>query len=571
MGIRQEFAWGRGWWFALSASPTPLSLTSLGGSSSRVGTELKCGLPSTISSPTRGTRPTGPPATSGLFGSEWRLWTTNSPCLPIVVLPWKTGPHPSWDTVAVLWGWVTVRGLGGRVFTAPRGMVIETDAGVAVQLTAEPLTTHVMVAILHSGAERPQPWRDAIAKVIWRNMPILRDAIWSGGARQRLLGALPWLPDCGNASPPPAEVRGTLECLYATRDKPGPRHHFLVAGDPAAELSDEVVALVADVAQYLIPHAMMLPRGGREGQQHSRTPAVLLIAKYFQLGGWEAVYLDGLETPSMRHWIAHHLVAPITRLAVDSLGQSTVAGSPPQWPRTSDMAVQTARMACRGTRAAWPGAENLFATAQAAQVMQPDSYTKDCGVCALMSAIGTLLRVPRKDNHLSTLDRRWVAGVVFNRDMGPLARLLSLGELPAAVLDAYLAPRTPTNWGCRGRACGTPCCIWLSAERGMSMLMTVSLQHVKDATQQQQRSAPQPWEEKARRWLQVDGVPPTHALGEADMGKVAVLEGAEYWVVVKVDKGGLEWLVVPPTSSRGGSPRARPATGSSGSASGPWA
>ena len=48
--------------------------------------------------------------------------------------------------------------------------------------------------------------------------------------------------------PPPAEMRSALEGSYATGSKPGPRHHFLVAADPTAELSDDAVALVADVA-----------------------------------------------------------------------------------------------------------------------------------------------------------------------------------------------------------------------------------------------------------------------------------------------------------------------------------
>ena len=34
----------------------------------------------------------------------------------------------------------------------------------------------------------------------------------------------------------------------------------------------------------------------------------------------------------------------------------------------------------------------------------------------------------------------------------------------------------------------------------------------------------------------------------ADMGKLVVLEGAEYWACVRVDAGGLEWVVV--TASR---------------------
>ena len=73
-------------------------------------------------------------------------------------------------------------GPGGHVFTAPRGTVIETDGGVALQLTAEPLTTHVVVAVLQWGTERPQPWRDPVARAIWRDLLVLRATIWSGGA-----------------------------------------------------------------------------------------------------------------------------------------------------------------------------------------------------------------------------------------------------------------------------------------------------------------------------------------------------------------------------------------------------
>ena len=83
-----------------------------------------------------------------------------------------------------------------------------------------------------------------------------------------------------------------------------------------------------------------------------------------------------------------------------------------------------------------------------------------------------------------------------------------------------------------------------AADGGMSMLMTVSLQHVKDAMQQQQMHAPQPWEESAKRWLHVEVVPPTHTVGMADMGMLEVLEGAEYWACVRVEAGGLEWVVV---------------------------
>ena len=57
-------------------------------------------------------------------------------------------------------------------------------------------------------------------------------------------------------------MRSALEGLYTAGSKSGPRHHFLVTADQTAELSDDAVALVADVAQCLAPHAMMLPRVG---------------------------------------------------------------------------------------------------------------------------------------------------------------------------------------------------------------------------------------------------------------------------------------------------------------------
>ena len=194
-----------------------------------------------------------------LVGVQWRVWAANSPCPPVVVLPRRTS-HPSWEAVAVLWGWVAVRGTGGHVFTAPRGTVIETDGGMALQLTAEPLTTHVVVGVLQWGADRPQPWRDPVARAVWRDVPILRATVWSGGAGRHLPGALPWLRDYGDASPPPAELRGALESLYSK-----PRHHFVVAADHGVELSDDVVALAADVVQCLAPPAVMLPREGWEG------------------------------------------------------------------------------------------------------------------------------------------------------------------------------------------------------------------------------------------------------------------------------------------------------------------
>ena len=126
-----------------------------------------------------------PPVHERLVGVEWRVWATTSPCPPEVVLPRRTS-HPSWETVAVLLGWVAVRETGGLVFTAPRGTVIETDGGTALQLAAEPLTTHVVVAVLQWGADRPQPWRDLVAGAVWRDLPVLRAAVWPGGAERHL-------------------------------------------------------------------------------------------------------------------------------------------------------------------------------------------------------------------------------------------------------------------------------------------------------------------------------------------------------------------------------------------------
>ena len=147
-----------------------------------------------------------------------------------------------------------------------------------------------------------------------------------------------------------------------------------------------------------------------------------------------------------------------------------------------------------------------------------------------------------------------MAAVALNRDVG-LRRLPSLGELPAVVLDALVTPRTPRMVADVPHQAGLPearlrhalLCM-AAAEGGMSMVVTVSLQHVKDAMQQQRPHAPQPWEESARRWLHVEDLPPTHAVGQADTGKLVVLEGAEYLACIRVDKGGLEWIFV--TASR---------------------
>ena len=99
-----------------------------------------------------------------------------------------------------------------------------------------------------------------------------------------------------------------------------------MATDHGVELSDAVVLLAANVVQCQAPHAMMLPREGWERQRHDQTPAALLIARYVDLGGSEAVYLDRSETPSMRPWTAHHLAAPDMRLTVYPLDLPVVSG-----------------------------------------------------------------------------------------------------------------------------------------------------------------------------------------------------------------------------------------------------
>ena len=96
---------------------------------------------------------------------------------------------------------------------------------------------------------------------------------------------------------------------------------------------------------------------------------------------------------------------------------------PPLPPHTWDPAVRTLRMPPEGQRPAWLGAEDMLTMSGAAHVRQPTGNNKDCGVCVLLSTVGTLLRVLRLGNLLSTVDRRWVAAMVLNRDMGLIMRL----------------------------------------------------------------------------------------------------------------------------------------------------
>ena len=58
-----------------------------------------------------------PPGYDQLVGVEWRRWAANGPCPPVVIWPRRLGPGPSWETIVVPWGWLTIRGVGGHAFT----------------------------------------------------------------------------------------------------------------------------------------------------------------------------------------------------------------------------------------------------------------------------------------------------------------------------------------------------------------------------------------------------------------------------------------------------------------------
>ena len=282
-----------------------------------------------------------------------------------------------------------------------------------------------------------------------------------------------------------------------------------------------------------------------------KTPAAPVVAHYVELGGSEFVYLDRSVEQDVRHWTAHHLVAPDVRLDVDPLDLPTLEGSSPQWPRTWDTAVSTLRMAPGGQRSVWPGAEDILTVSRAAQVRQLAGNRTDCGVCALLSTVGTLLRSPRPGNLLSMVDRRWVAVMVLNKDLGTIMRLPSLGELPAAALGALPAPHAPLAVADIGHQTGLPdarlrhalLCL-AAAEGGMSLIVSVSLQHVRTAMQRRTPHALRPWEEHAQRWLRVEDLVPTHVVGQADMGQVVVMEGTGFWACGWVERGSLDWIVV---------------------------
>ena len=63
---------------------------------------------------------------------------------------------------------------GWEVSAQSRSQGVDTDGRLALQLTTEPLTTHEVVVASQGGAERPQPWRDAVARGQRRDLPMLQ-------------------------------------------------------------------------------------------------------------------------------------------------------------------------------------------------------------------------------------------------------------------------------------------------------------------------------------------------------------------------------------------------------------
>ena len=116
-----------------------------------------------------------------------------------------------------------------------------------------------------------------------------------------------------------------------------------------AELCDNTVALVADAAQCLAPHAMFLLREGWEGQQYSKTPAAPLVAQFVELGGSEFVYLDCSVELDLRHWTAHHLLDPNVQMTVDPCAKPPIAPRP-----TSGFRVHPRPFGPFGLDACWP-------------------------------------------------------------------------------------------------------------------------------------------------------------------------------------------------------------------------
>ena len=84
----------------------------------------------------------------------------------------------------------------------------------------------------------------------------------------------------------------------------------------------------------------------------------------------------------------------------------------------------------------------------------------------------------------------------------------------------------------------------LEVPGGLSLVMLVSLQHIGAAVHRQRPYAPQPQEERVRRWLQLEDLAPTHAVGPADVGRMVVLEDTGFSAFVWVERASVDWVEV---------------------------
>ena len=143
----------------------------------------------------------------------------------------------------------------------------------------------------------------------------------------------------------------------------------------------------------------------------------------------------------------------------------------------------------------WPGAEDLLTVARAAQVRQPAGNNKDCGLCALLSTVSTLFRLPRP----ATFCPRWTCSGGDGPQQGHGAcGAPALAGGPArngtGCPPALYAPLPVADIG---RQASLPdaqlqhalLCLTV-AEGGMSLVVWVSVQHVKDALQRHRPHAP---------------------------------------------------------------------------------
>ena len=105
-----------------------------------------------------------PPGHDRLVAVEWRLRAASGPCPSVVMWPQRSGLGPRWETILVLWDWVTIRWVGGHAFTASRGTAEDSDGRL----------DHYVMVSPQWGAESPQPWRDPIGRFFWWDLPALR-------------------------------------------------------------------------------------------------------------------------------------------------------------------------------------------------------------------------------------------------------------------------------------------------------------------------------------------------------------------------------------------------------------